>query len=702
MDPSSLSFTPSIAGVWKSVDDSYVTSSNSGILASSFFGNAGLGANQLTGIVMIGWQYSGFDNEADHVTPVNLGILEQQPDGTLLLDTQSYVTNAVTNGGGSVIVADFNGDGRDDVFLAAHNESPFLLEPSTVLLSNANGTFTKVTLTDAVMAHDAELAYINNQPAVITASFAEDYEHGRTSPTYTWSGSGFTFTEGTLRNSSGSNGMSVAVADFDGNGDLELAIGDLDFGLGVQWHPENKFKIAIYDFNGTDITGTGPRTILTPYFEARAQYANTPGFGGELAQTHSFRTWVDDFNHDGRPDIVAGQSLWDPSNNNWPSMLQMLQNNGNFQFTDVSDTLNAGFDKTLNEFDYNMQLVDLDGSGILSYLSAKQAPSEFNGQQWVARDDRQANFLLVNDGTGRMHMALHDEFVAIGDQVLAYAASIYSNPQVLYVDANQATPKIHGYLNADGQLNFVAEVAAFRIGAGNTNYSNSSVLVNVPVELDLRTDYTDAIDIADRNHSMLMRTFAGNDTFRDANANTTASIDGGLGLDLSVYSRARSAYAIGAAGDAHTVTKSGFADTLHNVERLQFTDVKVALDLDGNAGDVAKILGAVFGASFVQNEVYAGIGLGFADSGLDAEALMTLALGVRLGAQANDSTAIVNLLYTNVIGNAPPPDQLAHFKGLLDNHTFTPASLGVMAAETGFNLANIGFAGLQVSGLEYL
>ena len=701
MDPSRLAFTPSIAGVWKFVDDGYVTASYSGTLASTFFGNAGLGANQLTGVVMTGWSYSGFDNTADTVVPVNVGILEQQPDGTLLLDTASYVPSPSTNGGGSVLVADFNGDGRDDVFLAAHNESPFLQQPSTVLLSNPQGTFTKVTLTDSVMAHDAGLYYQDGKPVVITASFAEDYENGRTNPTYQWNGSGFTITEGALRNSTGTSGMSVAVADFDGNGDLEMAIGDFDFGLGVPYSPSNKFKIAIYDWTGTDIAGTGPKAILTPYFEARSQYANTMGFGGELAQTHSFRTWVDDFNHDGRPDIVAGQSLWDPANNEWPTMLQMLQNNGNFSFTDVSDTLNAGFDMGLNEFDYNMQLVDIDGSGILSYLSAKQAPMDFDGQQWTARDDRQANFLLVNDGTGRMHMALHEEFVAIGDQVLQYAASIYNNAATLYVDANQATPKLHGYLTADGLLNFVAEIGAFRM-TGNVAYTNTIVLVNVPVEIDLRVDFTDAITIADRNDSMLMRTFAGNDVIHDANANTSASIDAGLGLDTAVYSSARSAYTLGAAGEAHTVSRAGFADTLRNVERLQFADLKVALDLDAAAGVVAKTLGAVFGADFVQNESYAGIGLALMDGGMSAQTLMQLALNVRLGANAANHEEIVKLLYTNVVGIAPPQGDLDFFVNLLDTQAFTPATLGLMASNTWMNQDNIGFDALSVSGLEYL
>lgn len=696
MDPSRLTFAPSIAGVWKYVDDGYVSASNGGILASSFFGNVRLGSAQLTGVVMTGWNYSGFHNTAASVVPVNLGILEQQPDGTLLLDTSGYVDTAATRGGGSVVVADFNADGRDDVFLAAHNESPFLLQPSTVLLSNAQGTFTKVTLPDAVMAHDAQLAHIDGQPVVITASFTET-DQPFTSPTYSWNGSGFTITDGALRAQTAAIGMSVALADFDGDGHEELVIGDLITGPGVPFHDNWKFRIALCDWTGADIAGDAPLALITPYFEARAAYQAVASHWGP-ANTHSFRVWVDDFNHDARPDIVAAQSLWTQANNEWPTMLQMLQNNGDFQFADVSDALNADFDKGLNELDYSMQRVDLDGSGILSYLSARSAPSEFDGQQWAPRDDRQGNFLLVNDGTGRMHMAMHEEFVAIGDQVLAYAGSMYDDSQTLYVDPHQPTPKLHGYQDAAGRLNFVAEIASYRVADG-VAHANASVLVNVPLQIDLRTDFTDPITISDRNGSMLMRTFAGNDTIYDVNANSSASFDAGLGLDKAVYSLPRDAYTVAAAGDAYTVSRPGFADVLRNVERLRFSDTKVALDLDGAAGTVAQIIGAVFSAAMLTPE-YVGIGLGLADAGWSADGLAQLALQTRFGGVPANG-AVVDALYSNLFGQAPGQAEHDHFAGWLDSGRYSQAELVVLAGAHELNLERIGYDTLVAQGLMY-
>lgn len=181
------------------------------------------------------------------------------------------------------------------------------------------------------------------------------------------------------------------------------------------------------------------------------------------------------------------------------------------------------------------------------------------------------------------------------------------------------------------------------------------------------------------------------------------SLDGGGGIDTAEYSGARAHYSL-------TPTDTGFIvedhvgsegrDTLVNIERLSFSDVNVALDLSGNAGTVAKILGAVFGHEAVHNPVYAGIGLSLLDGGMSYATLMQLALNVALPGASN--AAIVDQLYFNVIGVHPSSDQAAPFVGLLDNHTLSVAQLGMLAANTSFNLEHIGFTGLVATGLEYV
>ena len=218
------------------------------------------------------------------------------------------------------------------------------------------------------------------------------------------------------------------------------------------------------------------------------------------------------------------------------------------------------------------------------------------------------------------------------------------------------------------------------------------------------------IDISKVAASPRLVTLSDSDTLNGGQGNDTLSggagddaLDGGQGLDVALYEGSRSAFDISRGEQAWTVAeRSGTgSDTVSAVERLAFADMKVALDLSGSAGQVAKILGAVFGTESIRQKDYVGIGLSLADAGATAEDLMQLALNANLGAGASNER-IVSLLYANVVGVSPPAEELAYFKGLLDRAEFTPASLGMLAANTSLNAARVDLAGLAQVGLEYV
>ena len=191
------------------------------------------------------------------------------------------------------------------------------------------------------------------------------------------------------------------------------------------------------------------------------------------------------------------------------------------------------------------------------------------------------------------------------------------------------------------------------------------------------------------------------------------NIDGGTGVDTSIYSSSRGAYIVTQTSTGWAV-KDGFtslnlrngqsvqyADTLKNIERLKFSDVSLALDIDGNAGSVAKILGAVFGKAEVTNKSYVGIGLSLLDNGTSSSTLAQLALEAKLG-KGFSNTALVNLLYQNVLNQVPSSGELNTYLNLLNAGAYTAASLTVAAAESSFNSTNINLTGLSSTGIEYL
>ena len=136
---------------------------------------------------------------------------------------------------------------------------------------------------------------------------------------------------------------------------------------------------------------------------------------------------------------------------------------------------------------------------------------------------------------------------------------------------------------------------------------------------------------------------------------------------------------------------------MKTIERIEFSDKKLALDLDASAGKVAKILGAVFGAPAVANKGYAAVGLNLLDGGMSYETLTGLAIEV---AGAKTPAAVVQLLWGNIVGTAPTSAQAKPFIDLLDAG-MRPGALGVLAADTSLNQLNIDLIGLATSGLEF-
>lgn len=175
----------------------------------------------------------------------------------------------------------------------------------------------------------------------------------------------------------------------------------------------------------------------------------------------------------------------------------------------------------------------------------------------------------------------------------------------------------------------------------------------------------------------------------------------GGGIDVAVFSGNLTDYVLTKNNSGYTVralTGTDGTDTISNIERLKFADVSLALDIDGNAGKVAKILGAVFGKASVSNKEYVGIGLKLLDDGMTYEALAGLAIGVT-GKKA--PVDVVDLLWTNVVGSHPSPGQAQPLVDML-NSGMTTAALVVLASDTALNQINVNLVGLQHTGVEFI
>lgn len=182
-------------------------------------------------------------------------------------------------------------------------------------------------------------------------------------------------------------------------------------------------------------------------------------------------------------------------------------------------------------------------------------------------------------------------------------------------------------------------------------------------------------------------------------------IVGGASVDTVVYGGGRGDFTVTNAGTGPTVAdlRGTFGtDTLDRVERLEFSDVKLAFDLGGSAGNTARMIGAAFGPSALVSS-YVKEGLIVFDAGWSMNQVANFVLGLPVFTKlAGTSNAdFVRLVYTNVMGEAPGTDALALYTGMLDSGA-SKSDLLVMAAGTEQNALHIDLVGLAAMGLAYL
>jgi Ca2+-binding RTX toxin-like protein len=246
-------------------------------------------------------------------------------------------------------------------------------------------------------------------------------------------------------------------------------------------------------------------------------------------------------------------------------------------------------------------------------------------------------------------------------------------------------------------------------GMGGTATYSAKVTVLAIAQLVKGTDKADNLAAGAGADGYVL--LAGNDRVTGGAGDDV--IDGGDGMDTAIYAGKRANYSIAGTGSVWTVgdkTGADGNDHLTAVERLQFADRMVALDLDGHShgGQAAQIIHALFGNATLKVAEYNGYGVVLLDRGMTyadlvAMAVTTDAFWSGAGDLARHSnTAFVKAVYKNVTGVDAPAGDLNYFVGLLDSGAFTQASLGVLACQTDLNTASIDLVGLAGQGLDYI
>jgi len=201
----------------------------------------------------------------------------------------------------------------------------------------------------------------------------------------------------------------------------------------------------------------------------------------------------------------------------------------------------------------------------------------------------------------------------------------------------------------------------------------------------------------------------GNDRLHGGRGSNT--LIGGEGVDFAVFDQNRGDVSILVTEDHIVVTAGGNSatdspeaserDTLTSVERLEFNDLNLAFDLDGNAGAALKVLAAFRGSQALDDPALFGQYLNHIDKGMAYDDLLQLAIDTFIGSDAEGAT-MVDHYYTTLTGMETPEDVMTYWGGLMDRGELSAVELAAIVADHDLNLANIDFVGLSSTGIEYV
>ena len=236
--------------------------------------------------------------------------------------------------------------------------------------------------------------------------------------------------------------------------------------------------------------------------------------------------------------------------------------------------------------------------------------------------------------------------------------------------------------------------------------SGDRALANVTVSLDATIENVIGSAMADT----IVGNAANNRITGGAGDDT---INGGAGGDTAVFSGTRASHTI-TRGAGNIVVSGGAdgTDTLTNVERLEFSDVKVAYDtaLGQSAGNAVLLLGAVLGPALLAakkpliNTVAELYDTGLYSTQILSGAVLRLPIWGLLangGAESATNAQIANYLLTTVNHAAPDATTLAAAVNALNTETGSAQGtfLGLLV-ESAANQLSVGLVGLASTGID--
>lgn len=319
--------------------------------------------------------------------PIPVKIYQLNSDGTMIDSTLDILGGATTLSTNVPLVADFNHDGIDDLFFPGFSDTQDLL-PSVAFISRAGQSHVRVNLPDPVWAHGAVVVDANNDGHLdVVSNWGE-----------AWLNDGlgnFTFRAHTYNDVPGMwmHGSGVCAGDFNRTGRSQLVITDQM----IDPHIGPIADTVIFELDNRGLP-TAQHYLPVPTLDKNSTTTEI---------SHDVACQVADLNNDGLPDILVFSRPLPSAGGSWTDqgVVQVLINQGNWQFTDASNTNLTGYASDVL-VSYTAMILDLNGDGKLDLWSG-----------YFDSSTGKANQAFLNNGSGvlsRTNASLINGFSASG------------------------------------------------------------------------------------------------------------------------------------------------------------------------------------------------------------------------------------------------------------------------------------------------
>ena len=389
---------------------------------------------------------------------------------------------------------------------------------------------------------------------------------------------------------------------------------------------------------------------------------------------------IADLNADGLGDIVIANTRINPYYIGAALQIVIQTSPGVFEDQTSLRINNTQSDSSGGEG--QLRIFDANGDGLIDIVHSLGS--------------RGANVFL-NDGLG--HFNLFD----LGTLPLVQQADIEGLGSA---GAGQSPSEMYPIdIDSDGLSDFVSFVSLDNYA---TSTGNTAILYSIiGNEVTWRRDGAESLtgtQLADH-----IRGYGGNDTLYGGGGNDT--LDGGEGVDTAIYSGNRSNFALTKVLTGFTVidnTGNSGTDRLESIERIQFSDKKLALDLSPtqHGGQALEFIG-LMAPALVKTPSVVGLILSLFDQGKSLFDVCQLALDVGLvnsTAGSSSNAALAAMAYKNLIGSNADASTVDMLVGYMDGRSanYSQADFMTFVAGLEVNQTHIGLVGLQQTGIGYV